>query len=138
MNRLSRWAARGAALFCLAFAGFQIALAAGAPYGQAAWGGSRAVLPQGLRAASAGAAIYLLLAAAALLARSGDWGRRLPGTPLRWFNGFLALQLLLNTAGNLAAQDAGERGVMAAASAMGALLCLLAVIPARPAASGPA
>ena len=134
IEQVGRWAARGAAGFCVAFAAFQVALACGAPYGEMAWGGSTTVLPAGMRAASAGAAIYLLLAAGAMLARSGDWGRSLPQAPFRWFNGFLAIQLLLNTAGNLAARDAGERSVMAAASAFGALLCLAAVIPSRPAA----
>ncbi len=132
-ERIGRWAARGAAGFCVAFAGFQIALALGAPYGEMAWGGSTAVLSAGMRAASAGAAIYLMLAGAAMLARSGDWARALPPAPFRWFNGFLALQLALNTAGNLAARDAGERSVMAAASAFGALLCLVALIPRMPA-----
>jgi hypothetical protein len=132
-ERIGRGAARGAAGFCVAFAGFQVALVCGAPYGEMAWGGSTAVLTGGMRAASMGAAIYLLLAAAAMLVRSGDLGRGLPRTPFRWFNGFLAFQLALNTVGNLAARDAGERSVMAAASALGALLCLAAVIPGRPA-----
>jgi hypothetical protein len=44
---------------------FQVALAAGAPWGSAAWGGANpGVLPPGLRAASAGSALlYVLLAA---------------------------------------------------------------------------
>jgi len=125
----ARWGARGAAIFCLLFAAVQVALALGAPYGEMAWGGSSPVLPAGLRAASAGAAVYLLAAAAAMLARSGDWGRRWPQALLRGFNGLLTLQLVLNTVGNLAARDAGERSVMAAASAVGALFCLLALIP---------
>ncbi len=132
LRSMGRWAARGVVVLCFAFAGFQVALALGAPYGEMAWGGSSAVLPSGMRAASAGAAIYLSLAAAAMLVRSGDLGRDLPPAPFRWFNRFLALQLALNTAGNLAARDAGERSIMAAASALGALLCLCALIPPRP------
>ncbi|WP_432536980.1 hypothetical protein [Kineococcus arenarius] len=48
-------------------AAFQVALAAGAPWGAAAWGGANpGVLPPGLRAASAGsAAVYALLAVTA-------------------------------------------------------------------------
>jgi hypothetical protein len=125
---MGRTAARGAAGFCVAFAAFQIALALGAPLGWMAWGGSTAVLPTGMRLASAGAASYLLLAAAAMLVRSGDWGRSLPRAPFRWFNAFLALQLLLNTAGNLASRDAAERYAMAAASALGFALCLVAAV----------
>ena len=125
-HRVGQWAARGAAIFCVTFAVFQIALAAGAPFGKMTWGGSTAVLSTGMRAASAGAAVYLLLAAAAMLVRAGDWGRGLPRAPFRWFNGFLATQLALNTAGNLASHAAAERYGMGAASALGFLLCVWA------------
>ncbi|WP_293901022.1 hypothetical protein [Phenylobacterium sp.] len=129
-GRLSfgRACARGAAGFCVAFAAFQVALALGAPYGDIAWGGSSPVLPPTLRYASAGAAAYLLLAAAALEVRAGDWGRRLPPLPFRLFTGFLALQLALNTAGNLAATTGAERYGMGAASALGCLLCVGALL----------
>jgi hypothetical protein len=122
-------AARGVAVFCVAFAAFQIALAAGAPFGQMTWGGSTAVLSTPMRAASAGAAVYLVLAAAAMLVRAGDWGRGLPKVPFRWFNGLLAIQLALNTAANLASQTAAERYGMGAASALGLLLCVCALFP---------
>jgi hypothetical protein len=125
---MGRAAARGAAGFCVAFAAFQIALALGAPLGWMAWGGSTTVLPTGMRLASAGAAAYLLLAAAAMLVRSGDWGRSLPRAPFRWFSAFLAAQLLLNTAANLASRSAAERYAMAAASALGFILCLVAAV----------
>ncbi|MGH6909365.1 MAG: hypothetical protein ACREE0_07365 [Phenylobacterium sp.] len=128
-NRRSvgQWAARGAAGFCAAFAAFQVALALGAPYGQMVWGGSSAVLPGNLRAASAGAAVYLLLAGAAMLVRSGDWGRGLPQKLFWGFNAFLALQLGLNTLANLAAKTGAERFGMGAASALGCLLCVAAL-----------
>jgi hypothetical protein len=126
-SRLARLAARGVAVYCLAFAAFQIVLALGAPFGQMTWGGSAAVLPPALRAASAAAAVYLVLAAAAMLVRSRDWGRGLPQAPFRWFNLFLAVQLALNTAGNLASRNAAERYGMGAASALGFLLCVCAV-----------
>jgi hypothetical protein len=129
-SRIGQLAARGTAAFCTAFAAFQLALAAGAPWGEMTWGGSTAVLPTGMRAASAGAAVYLALAAAAMLVRSGDWGRRLPQAPFRWFNGFLAMQLALNTAANLASQNAAERYGMGAASALGFLLCVRALLAA--------
>lgn len=95
------------------------------------WGGSSAVLPPNLRAASAGAAVYLLLAGAAMLVRAGDWGRRLPQAPFLWFNILLTLQLALNTAGNFAAKSNAERYGMGGASTLGFALCLLAAIPAR-------
>ena len=128
---ISRWAARGAALFCLVFAGFQVALALGAPFGQIAWGGASAVLPPGLRWTSAGAAAYLLAAAAIMQVRAGDWGRELPRAPFLVFNVILAAQLALNTAANLATKTAGERYGMGAASAVGCVLCLWALKPAR-------
>ena len=128
---LGPWPARGAAAFCAAFAAFQVALALGAPYRQIAWGGSSAVLPGNLRAASAGAALYLLVAGAAMLVRSGDWGRRLPQKLFWGVNAFLALQLALNTLANLAAKEDAERFGMGAASAVGALLCLAALFGRR-------
>lgn len=129
---LGRAAARGAAAFCLAFAAFQVGLALGAPYGQMAWGGaSLPVLPDNLRTASAGAAVYLVLAAAVMLVRAGDLGARLPRRPFWWINLVLAIQLALNTLGNLAAQGDAERYGMGAASAVGCLLCA-AALSARP------
>lgn len=96
-----------------------------------AWGGSSPVLAQDLRAASAGAAVYLLFAGAAMLARAGDLGRQLPQRPVLWFNIFLTVQLALNTAGNLASRTQAERYGMGAASAVGCLLCLVAALPSR-------
>ena len=129
--RFRRAAARGTAIFCVAFAVFQAALALGAPLGEIAWGGSSAVLPAPLRWSSAAAAVYLLVAAAIMEVRAGDWGRELPGLPFLVFNIILAAQLLLNTLANLAAQTGGERYGMGAASAVGCMLCLLALKPAR-------
>jgi hypothetical protein len=128
---IGQWAARGAAAFCAIFAVFQAGLALGAPYGRMAWGGSSPVLPENLRAASAGAAVYLLLAAALMLVRAGDWGRGWPRLPVFAFNVFLALQLALNTAANLVAQTGAERFGMGAASAVGCLLCVAALAPRR-------
>ena len=56
-----------AALLLSGMAGFQIALAAGAPWGAVAWGGTNpGVLPRGLRVSSAGSGVvYVLLAVAA-------------------------------------------------------------------------
>jgi hypothetical protein len=110
----------------MAFALFQVALVLGAPLGAMTWGGSSPVLSPPMRVASAAAAVYLLLAAAAMLVRSRDWGQSLPQAPFRWFNALLALQLALNTAGNLASKNPAEQFGMGAASAIGFLLCLIA------------
>jgi hypothetical protein len=134
----AQWAGRGAAAFCAAFGAFPAARAWGAPYGPMVWGGSSAVLPGNLRAASAASVVYLLLAGAAMLVRSGDWGRSLPQKLFWGFNAFLALQLALNTLANLAAKTGAERFGMGAASALGCLLCVAALfgrsssLPAKP------
>ena len=91
----------------------------------------RAVLPAALRWTSAGACVYLLVAAAIMEVRAGDWGRDLPRLPFLIFNIFLAAQLALNTAANLAAKTEGERYGMGAASAVGCILCVWALRPAR-------
>jgi hypothetical protein len=128
MRRLS---ARGVAIFCLGFAAFQVALAFGAPFGDIAWGGQSPVLPPSMRAASAGAAVYLVAAAAMMLGRAGDWGRTWPRWPFLAVNILLAVQLALNTAANLAAKSGGEKYGMGAASLVGCLLCLAALAPVR-------
>lgn len=48
----------------LAVAVFQVLLALGAPYGKAAWGGKHAVLPTGLRIASAVSSLFFLFISA--------------------------------------------------------------------------
>ena len=113
-------------MFCLVFAGLQVAVALGAPYGNMTWGGAAKVLPSTLRLASAGAAVYLVVAAAAMLVRAGDWGRSFPPALFRGVAMVLALQMLLNTAGNLMSKSDGERVIMGAASLVGFLLCAAA------------
>ena len=117
----------------MAFAGFQVALALGAPYGDIAWGGQTPVLPGPMRWASVGAAVYLLAAAALMEVRAGDWARTWPRWPVFAFNAFLALQLALNTLANLAAKTGAERYGMGAASALGCALCLMALTAQGPA-----
>jgi hypothetical protein len=127
---VGRWSSRGAALLLAAFAVFQIALALGAPLGAATWGGSSAVLSPTLRAASFGAAIYLVLATLVMLVRAGDLRPRLPTRVFWWINLVLAGQLALNTLANLASTNTFERFGMGAASALGCGLCSLALLRA--------
>jgi len=123
----ARWSARGAVVFFAAFSLFQAALALGAPMGALAWGGSSPVAPSPLRAGSAAAAVILAIAAAVMLARAGDVGRRLPPTVLWWLNALLAALLALNTLANLASRSPGERLVMGSATVVGMLLCVAAL-----------
>ena len=60
-----------AAVGFLVIAVFQVALAAGAPLGRAAWGGAVARLPSRLRRASAVSALIWLVAAVVILGRVG-------------------------------------------------------------------
>jgi hypothetical protein len=55
----------------MVLAAFQLALALGAPWGEAAYGGTRTDLPTGLRTASAVATIVYILAALVVLRRGG-------------------------------------------------------------------
>jgi hypothetical protein len=86
---------------------FQLLLAAGLPFGRAAWGGEHRVLPVSLRVGSLlsafvlGGAAWVVLARAGLVGVDSVWVR--VGT---WvFAGLFAL----NTVGNLASKSAAER-----------------------------
>ena len=125
--QLGRWAARGAALFCLVFAAFQVALALGAPYGDMAWGGQTPVLPTPMRWASAGAALYLVAAAGLMRVRAGDWAPNWPRWPVFAFNVFLTLQLAFNAMANLAGDSTAERYGMTMAAVVGTVLCFVAL-----------
>jgi hypothetical protein len=116
-----RTAAAGGAGICLAFAGMQVALAAGAPLGEHVWGGSQPrVLPARMRLASAGGAA-LLVGMATTIAHQGG----LVGRPARWHTPAtwtIAGYLALNTVGNLASRDDVERRLFAPATAVASTL----------------
>ena len=123
-------AAIGVGGVCLAFAGLQVALAAGAPLGEHVWGGTQErVLPTGMRVAAATAAIALPAMAAVVARRAG-----LVGRPARWLTpatwliaGFLAL----NTVGNLASSSPVERFAFAPVTAAAAALTAFDGVSAR-------
>lgn len=96
-------------------AAFQVALAAGAPWGRAAWGGRHAGrLPGSLRAGSAIAAVVWALAAVAVAAR------------IEWATWVLVGLLALGTLMNLASSSPWERFGWAPFSATLAALCIAA------------
>ncbi len=66
-----RGTSRVAAALLGAVGGFQLALAAGAPWGEAAWGGASPTLPAGLRVASGVAAVVWSGAALVVLRQGG-------------------------------------------------------------------
>lgn len=113
------FAAVGAAGVCVAFAGVQVALTAGAPLGEHVWGGTQdRVLPAGMRIVAGGSALALTAMATVVLRRAV-----LVGHPARWLTaatwtiaGFLAV----NTIGNLASTSTVERFLFAPATAVAA------------------
>lgn len=131
-HRLRRAAAvAGAGL--AAVSAFQVLLAAGVPWGRAAWGGAAAELPTTLRTASAVAALFWLVAAAVVLRRGGY---RVAWVPSRvaevgtWaLVGLLAVGLLMN----LASSSPWERFGWAPVIAVLAALCLVVARGHRPA-----
>ena len=124
-----RIAARIAAAGYLLVAAFQAALAMGVPWGEAAWGGRHeGVLPTGLRAGSAAAALFLAAAAGVMLLAArplADESRRV--RLARRAAGALAFLLLLNAFGNLMSKSGVEQAVMTPVSVLlGVLTALVA------------
>jgi hypothetical protein len=99
-------AGRVAAVLLTCTAAFQLALAAGAPWGAAAWGGKwSGVLPVGLRVVGFVAAlIYLVLALVAL-------GRLASRRTRRWVLRVFAVYSLLGVALNLASPSLIETAI---------------------------
>ncbi|MCA0329952.1 MAG: hypothetical protein LCI03_08600 [Actinobacteria bacterium] len=119
------WSMAFAAWSC-GLAAFQLALALGAPWGAAAWGGqSPGVLPAGLRAASAvSAVVWLGVAAVAAGAVLGPAGRR--RTLLA-----AAVYASLGVALNAASPSTVERAVWVPLTALGAGLAWMGWREAR-------
>ncbi len=114
-----------AALFAI-LVGFQVALAAGTPWGRAAWGGGAAHLASGLRVASAISAVVLAAAALVVLRRGGHAVRSpLPDRWLRastWvLTGYTALGVLANGA----SRSDIERNIWAPVSLVLAVTCAM-------------
>jgi hypothetical protein len=103
---------------------FQVALAAGAPLGRAAWGGTHpAQLPVGLRVGSAIAVGVWALAALIVLARAGVISAPLPPAFLRWGTWSLVGLTLIGALMNLASPSPWERYMWAPAALLLAGLC---------------
>ncbi len=117
-------AAGVATILFLAMAGFQAAMALGAPLGAYVLGGRNVgTLPARLRVASGIAAGILVVMAGVVLARAGvvGWPSAAAGlvAPATWI---LAGYLALNTIANLASKSRIERTAFAATTAV---LCAL-------------
>lgn len=125
-----RVAAAGAAGICLAFAGLQVGLAAGAPLGEHVWGGTQErVLPTGMRVAAGGAALVLTGMAAVVARRAGLIGR--PAVRLAPVTWGIAGYLALNTLGNVASSSDVERFVFGPATAVASVLTAFVAVRTR-------
>ena len=91
------------------FATFQLALAVGAPFGEAAYGGTHMDLPAGLRIASAVAAIVYCLAALVVLRRGGYRGPLISTRVARVGTWMLAGLMSLGALVNFASPSDWER-----------------------------
>lgn len=112
MPRRTRRASIVAAAGFGSFAVYQVALAAGAPWGDHVWGGRHeGVLPTSLRVGSGLATGVLLAMAAVVLVRSGVI--RTAGGPGRFATTTWAISayMTLNTVGNLASESTVEQAV---------------------------
>jgi hypothetical protein len=110
---LKRIAALLYAIISLAVVAFQIALAAGAPWGQFAMGGAfPGQFPPALRIAALIQAVLLLALVAVVLARAGvilsSWSR-----VSRWLIWFVVAFAALSFVLNLITPSAGERAIWA-------------------------
>ena len=102
-------------------AAFQAALAAGAPLGNAAWGGAHAELTSGQRVGS-GAAVFAYVAAICIV-RGRTAGRR--ERPYRWGTWVLVGILGLASIANVASESQWESYVLAPVAIVLAALCFL-------------
>ena len=106
---------------------FQLALAAGLPFGRYAWGGANEVLPRGLRIASALATIVYVLSAATILEAAGVTdlvaSTELPRNVVWVLAGLFAIGTVMNAI----SRSTKERRMAAVALA----LAILSVIVAR-------
>jgi hypothetical protein len=125
---MARSAAALAAIGFVLVAGFQVALALGAPWGKAAWGGAHERLPNRLRISSTFAAAVWLVAALIVLARAGfDWSP-FPFSVAAWGTWVMFGVLLVGTLMNLASRSRLERLIQTPVAAVLAILCLLVAL----------
>lgn len=122
----ARWAAIAVAVGCAGLAGFQLALAAGAPLGDAAWGGTETILSSGLRVGSAFAVLLYAVGAFAVLRCAGSDIGWIPVRFARVATWVFGGILLLSGLANLASESSWERYLFAPVGvALGALCAMV-------------
>lgn len=123
-SQVARSAAIAAAGLFVGLAGFQAALAAGMPWGRAAWGGGQADLGESLRLASGATAVVAVGSALVVLRRAGHqvW----TPLPLRWLPGAtwaLAAYMTVGTLLNAISRSPLERAIWTPTALSLAVLC---------------
>ena len=113
-----------AAVGFVGIAAFQAAIAAGAPLGRAAWGGTHVRLPQRLRVASAVAVGFWIVAALVVLARAGFDASPVPFSASRWATWILVVLLPIGAVMNAASRSPWERFLWAPIALVLGVLCL--------------
>ena len=129
-------AAVAAAVLLVTVSGFQAALAAGLPLGEATMGGRATtvdgVLQPPYRAIALGSALVLLMTAWIVLARAGTLPVFLGGQALVWGAWVVAGFLALNTLTNLSGRHPLERWGMASITLLAGLLVGYVALAAPP------
>ena len=97
-----------AAFLLFAVAAFEVALAAGAPLGRAAWGGANADLSESLRAASGISVVVYIALGLLVLGRVRHWGV-LPSGVFRWGTWIVFALMVAGTIMNWASRSPWER-----------------------------
>jgi hypothetical protein len=129
---VARTAAVLAAIGFAGLAALQAALAAGAPWGHAAWGGEEAHLSAGQRAASAVAAVVYVAATLIVLGRAGIWRAQPRAIVFRWGTWLLAVVMLLGALPNFASQSRWENVILGPLALVLAGLCVFVARRAGP------
>jgi hypothetical protein len=123
-ERAARTAAVLAAVGFVGLALFQVALAAGADWGHAAWGGANAELSSAQRIGSAVAVLIWTAAALVVLGRAGLlWSGRGPARLYRWGTWVAAAGSALGSLANVASQSRYENVVLGPLALALAILC---------------
>jgi hypothetical protein len=123
MNTLSDWLTlvASAGIACLAL--FQILVAAGRPYGAAAFGGTHTVLPQRLRLASAISSVVFIVALWFVLARRGPFGDAGKSTVVSVVIWVFVAVFGLSALANIGSRSRWERLLMAPLAVVLAACC---------------
>lgn len=138
--RVARGSSVGAAVLLAALAAFEVALAAGVPWGKAAWGGGQAELVVGMRVASGVWAVVFVGFGLVVLRRAGH--RVWAPLPQRWLPAsvwVITAYMSVGTLLNLISRSPIERAVMGPTALALTLLCgSVAVASRRPETPSPA